>query len=177
MKAIYTIYDLRKYYPSFVGANHLAVVSDLTQDELMQSYPSLRKKAPFALFTEKQWYEAMSAIHDYDLNEKKYQMQAIRHEVAFDYHDGVTELEMSDIDEYHVMDEYQVVDDALNNIALEQLHAAMDILTDTQKRRIMLHYSGYSYHEIAVQEQVSKQTIMLSIRKGIRKLQKKLNVF
>ena len=44
MEAIYKIYDLRKYYPNFVGMNSTVVVSDLTEEELLLHCPELIRK-------------------------------------------------------------------------------------------------------------------------------------
>ena len=55
MEAIYKIYDLRKYYPNFVGANSIAVVSDLTEEELLLHCPELIRKQPFVLFSKTKW--------------------------------------------------------------------------------------------------------------------------
>ena len=55
MEAIYKIYDLKKYYPDFIRANPIAVVSDLTEEELLLRCPELRAKAPFVYFSRIQW--------------------------------------------------------------------------------------------------------------------------
>ena len=57
MEAIYKIYDLRKYYPNFVGMNSTVVVSDLTEEELLLHCPELIRKQPFVLLTKTKWSE------------------------------------------------------------------------------------------------------------------------
>lgn len=168
METIYKLYDLRKYYPSFVGANPIAVVSSLPKEELMLHFPELNCKAPFTFFTTDQWRGVIAAFRDYDLNEKKYQMQALRHEAPFEYRDGLTELYMTG------MNENEVIDEILNKIAIEEMRVYLNALPESQHRRLLLHFSGYSYAEIASQEQISKVSVLRSIQKGIKNLQRNM---
>ena len=49
MNKEYKIYDLKCQYESFVGSNPIAVVSDLSLEELLSTYPELKVKMPFVL--------------------------------------------------------------------------------------------------------------------------------
>lgn len=170
METIYKIYDLKKYYTNFVGANPIAVVSDLAEDELLVKCPELQSKRPFVLVTKSQWKEMKDIYDCFELDEEKHRIAALRHEEKFSYQEGQTELIM------HEQDENPVMDEVLSKIALEQLHSAIEKLPECQRRRILKHYSGYTCKEIAAQEHVSKSPVVRAIHKGIKSIKKEINI-
>ena len=57
----------------------------------------------------------------------------------------------------------------------KQLYAAIDMLSDTQQRRVRLHYfCGLSYRQIAVIEGVGYRRIGYSIEQALARLRKQL---
>ena len=162
MEAIYKIFDLRKYYPDFVGANPIAVVSDLTEEELVVRCPELHSKAPFVYFSNKQWRQFRKAQHGY--GEDKLRKSRDRYQDCYGYQEGISELHAVEIEEQDIMEE------VVNRISLDRLREVLDMLPETQRRRILLHYSGYTYAEIAAQENVNPTSVLRSVKHGIKKI-------
>ena len=162
MEAIYKIYDLRKYYPDFVGANPIAVVSDLTEEELMVHCPELQAKAPFVYFEKEKWSAFRSAQHQYNRNEEKNKKRKQYLEDRYGYQEGRSELHASGLENEDIMDA------VLTKISVEHLREVMRTMPEAQARRILLFYSGYTFKEIAEQEKVSYQAIQWSIKRAMR---------
>ena len=60
---------------------------------------------------------------------------------------------------------------AISHLENERLHAALQILTETQRRRVVLYYYyGYTYKQIAELEECTKMPIKRSIEDALRKL-------
>ena len=60
---------------------------------------------------------------------------------------------------------------AMSHLENERLHAALQILTETQRRRVVLYYyCGYTYKQIAELEGCTKMPIKRSIEDALRKL-------
>ena len=168
MEAIYKIYDLRKYYPNFVGMNSTAVVSDLTEEKLLLHCPELIRKQPFVLLTKTKWAEIKLVYESYNQNEEKHRIAALRHETKFGYHDGLTESFCE------CANDNPVEDTVFKRIALESLHSAIQLLTSTQKRRILQYYSGISLLEIAKQDDVCINAVVVSLKRAKKKIKENM---
>ena len=164
MEAIYKIYDLRKYYPNFVGANPIAVVSELTEEELITQCPELQAKAPFVYFEKEKWRAFRSAQHQYNQNEEKNRKRKQYLEDRYGYQEGHSELHASCLEDEDIMDT------VINRISVEHLKEVLKALPESQSRRILLYYSGYTYTEIAQIENVSFQVVHRSIKKAMKKI-------
>ena len=168
MEAIYKIYDLRKYYPNFVGMNSTVVVSDLTEEKLLLHCPELIRKQPFVLLTKTKWSEIKLVYESYNQNEEKHRIAALRHETKFGYHDGLTESFCE------CANDNPVEDTVFKRIAIESLHSAIQLLTSTQKRRILQYYSGISLLEIAKQDDVCINAVVVSLKRAKKKIKENM---
>lgn len=164
METIYKIYDLKKYYPNFIGANPIAVVSDLTEKELLLRCPELRAKVPFVYFSRIQWKGFRKAQHGY--GEDKLRKSRERYQDCFGYQEGISELHAVEWEKEDLLDE------VVTRISVEYLREVLAKLPEAQSRRILLHYSGYSYAEIAAQENISIPCVHYSIKRGMKNLKK-----
>lgn len=159
----YKIYDLGYEYKKFVGSKLIAVVSNLTKEQLLSIYPQLKERIPFVLLSEKQWGQISSGISEFNKNEEKHRKRRERHGDLHGYRDGETEVFMKCVDGDTVL--YQVI----KNIEKEKLHKAFELLTKTQKKRIYLYfYNCYTYDEIAKKEKVDKMAVYRSIEAAIK---------
>lgn len=63
--------------------------------------------------------------------------------------------------------------EAIRNIALEELYTAIAMLKKIQKRRLVLHFfAGLTYGQIAEKEGCSFQTIAKSVKTAEKKMKK-----
>ena len=162
----YKIYDLGNEYKNFVGINSTAVVSNMTEDQLLYTYPELKDKIPFILLTEKQWEQISLGFLEFNKNEEKHRKRGERHGDAFGYRDGETELFIKSLDSSDTV-LFQVID----NIEKEKLHKAFGLLSESQRRRIYLYYFNHlTYRQIAEIESVSDMSIRESINGGLKKI-------
>lgn len=169
MSKYYKIYNLKYEYQYFVGGNPIAVVSDLTEEQLLFTYPELQKKMPFVHFTKNQWEKVLFEISKFNKNEDKHRKRAERHGDVFGYRDGETELFM------RCLDKNTVINEVTDILEKEKLSKAFDCLNEKQARRIYLYYfKGFTYRQIADIEQVAEISIRESINGGINKLKKLL---
>lgn len=107
--------------------------------------------------------DIVQAIH-----ESKTQLNnALNYEYKHDvlaYEEGISELAI-------LADKEEVFNAAANHIRYEELHKALEQLSECQRRRLYLYYSlGYSYQEIARMEGVSWQSIRESVRRAKRRI-------
>ena len=85
-----------------------------------------------------------------------------------EYIDGVTSSTMATPRE-------DVADLLMKMELVKQLHAAMDKLTVTQRRRLMLYfYHGFSYRKIAEMEKVNHMTVSESVARAIQILKQNI---
>lgn len=90
-------------------------------------------------------------------------------------------MEQSDVWDY-VFDEVansdadSLEDTVIRNLEYEQLHKAMEKLTEVQKKRVHLYYfKGLTYKEIAEIENCSLQPVVRSITGALEKIKKYFN--
>jgi RNA polymerase sigma factor (sigma-70 family) len=164
MKAFYKIYDLKKYYPNFVGANPIAVVSDLPEEELLQKFPELQRVTPCAFFTYAAWSGFKKAQRAYQTNEEKFRNRMKFCEENYGYEEGVSELSAANLDDEDIMDT------VITRISVEHLREVLRMLSEAQSRRVLLYYSGYTYAEIAEAENISFQVAHRSVKKALKKI-------
>jgi len=85
-----------------------------------------------------------------------------------EYIDGVTSSTMATPQE-------DIADLLMKMELVKQLHAAMDKLTVTQRRRLMLYfYHGFSYRKIAEMEKVNHTTVSESVARAIQILKQNI---
>ena len=164
MKVLYKIYDLKKYYSNFVGANPFAVVSDFPEEELLQKCPELRRITPCAFFTNAAWCGFKEAQRAYQTNEEKFRNRMKFCEENYGYEEGVSELSAANLDDEDIMDT------VITRISVEHLREVLHLLPEAQSRRVLLYYSGYTYEEIAKAENISFQVAHKSVKKAMKNI-------
>lgn len=165
MEIIYKIFSLSQFYPKFVGANPIAVVSDFPEEELLKLCPELRCRMPFVHFSISEWrdFRRIQAMFNHDRIRKKRD----RHEDCYGYQEGYSE-------KFALFSaEEDTLDEALKHILMERLQKVLSELPDIQRRRVLLYYSGYTYAEIAESENVLPCNVMRSVRIALKNIRKK----
>ncbi len=166
MDSIYRMYDLRNYYPNFVGVNSIVVVSNLSEKELLRWCPELRKDPPCAFFTNEAWKSFRKAHRAYQTNEEKFRNRMKYREENYGYEEGISELSAADPDDEDIMDT------VIMRLSVEHLREVLSQLPEAQSRRVLLYYSGYTYAEIAEVEHISFQVAHRSVRKAMKNIKK-----
>ena len=166
MEVIYKLFDLRKYYPDFIGSNPIAVVSDLTEEELLLHCPELQHRVPFVYFDREKWSAFRKAQRLYDRNNEKFKKRQRNLEDCYGYQEGRSELNAACLDEEDIMDT------VIKKITIEHLHEILVTLPESQHRRILMYYSGYTFAEIAASENVARQVVQRSVKKAMKNILK-----
>ncbi len=161
------VIDLRKEYVGYSGNENWAIVSELSEDKILEKYSDqVVQYIPFVLLSVTQG----KAIYEYKKNDKKHEMRQ--------YRKGVFQsLEV--LDAYGVLrgSEKEGVEDTIETLLeREELWLAVLTLSEKQKHRIIKHfYGGKSIREIAREEEVAAKQVKKSIDEGIKKLKEYLN--
>lgn len=159
------VLNLKYEYNDNDGTEKWAIITELSENELCELYPDIIEQyIPFVLLS----VEQGQVIEDYDRNEAKHRMRAIRHGSQFDINDGVFEEhnpELALVDEgYDCIERKETIEELLKYIGT---------LEAFQQSRISRYYFfGKSYTDIAREDGVSRQAVAYSIRAGIENLKK-----
>lgn len=159
------VLNLKYEYNEYADAEKWAIITELSEKELRERYPAiLEQYIPFVLLS----IEEGQVIEDFNKNEAKYRMRAIRRNSWFDIDDG-------EFEEHHP--ELALFDDGFERIeqndTISELLKNLEALEDIQKSRIKRYYfNGRSFTDIALEDGVSRQAVTDSIRAGIEKLKK-----
>lgn len=156
--------DPEREYPGYTGSEKCFIVTDLSQDEFERKYrPFLKKLRPY-LLVDKSFLAARSI---YRRNYNKHKMRAYRTEDIFGYVDSTTEIHNKKLVVNSLFVEYETREKA------REIELALDSLTETQKRRIVMRfYECRTYEEIAETEGVSINAVIDSIERGLNVLRK-----
>jgi len=134
--------NLRFEYPNYTGSERYAIVTALSEKELLERYGDVIRRyySPYLLLSE----EHNKAIVEYQNIEAKYRMRNLRCGHAFDINDG-------EFEEHHP--ELAFEEDIVEKIDLkdniEKLRRILKGLQEIQKRRIIAHFFyGKSFREI-----------------------------
>ena len=162
----YEVINLGYEYPRMTGGVMLAVVTDLSQEELDRKYgEELALYKPYVVMT----CEQGEAFKEYDRNENKHDMRRMRHHDFWGYEEGTTEYCNS---VFSTEEPEDTVIKRLDNMALIK---ALDKLPEKQRRRCKLYFlMGLGEDEIAKLEGVSHQMVSLSINAALIRLRKML---
>ena len=157
----FKVIDLEKEYAGatpFVGKEHYAVVSDLTEEELTASFSKeLEPYEPFVIIS-REMYRAMLETHRNN-NREHWRDMFCHDSFAFD-------LEKLPID--WKMDPAQICESIQT---VEYILAKMMEFPEHQGLRLYDRYIiGYSFQEIAHKEGVSKSSVRKSIQKAKHKI-------
>ena len=151
------ILNMKKEYPGYIGEITWIVISDLTQEQIMERYPEeIKPYTPFIRMTR----EMHEPIADFERNRLKFYYRARNHGDAYGYEDSTFECYHPEmVADPFAMDEYY------------DLKCALAHLNDTQRRRIIKRfYEDMSNKEIASEEHISEPTASLSIQHALKKI-------
>lgn len=158
--------NLKFEYPQYTGVERYAIVTNLSESELIERYGDVIKRyySPYILLNEKHG----QAITEYQNIEAKYRMRALRLGHAFDVNDG-------NFGEHHP--EVATYEDIVEQIDMQdkisRLREILNRLPEVQKRRLIKHFFyNKSSREIAKDEGVNYSAVDKSIALGLEKLKK-----
>ena len=156
--------DPEKEYPGYTGSEKCFIVTDLSEDEIERKYGAfLFKLSPFLLLDK----TFLAARNTYRQNYNKHKMRAYRTEDIFGYVDSATEIHNKKLVVNSLFVEYETREKA------KEIESALDSLTETQKRRIVMRfYECRTYEEIAETEGVSINAVIDSIDRALIVLEK-----
>ena len=160
----YTKFNLTSEYPGLIGESSMAIITELSMEQILMEFPELKTQLPFAIFTAVQWDKFKSVFKESWNNDMKHKMRDIRHGNTDGYIEGNTE---------NLIRNYSVECEFNKKIDSSLLEQAIKHLNENQKRRIKLYYfQGLTYREIAEFEGVSDMSIRESINNAIKKIKK-----
>lgn len=111
----------------------------------------------------KELHNAFDSFELEDNRQRGFYERHIEHSEVWDYV----------FDEAANEDEDSLEDTVIRNLEYEQLHKAMEKLTEVQKKRVYLYYfKGLTYKEIAEMENCSLQPVVRSITGALEKIKK-----
>ena len=155
--------DLNYEYPKYTGEEKWAIISDLTEEDIMRKYAELiQPYSPFLLLN-----SSFGEVRkDYIRNEKKHQMRAIRSIHIFDV-DEEFEEHHPEVATQSYEDEYEYQEE------IERLHQAIQKLKPIQKERIIkFFFEDKSMRQIAEEEGINHSAVSKSIASAIENLKK-----
>ena len=152
------IIDLQKEYPQYQGMVKYAVISKLTEDELVQRYGQvLVQYQPYFVLSN----DIGDVFHKYWKNENKYRMRYIRNTDGQGYREGTTEQYISELKDK--FSEEQILSEYVKSL-LERLTPL------EQERLIKRFYQERTLQDIADDYGCSARAIKYSIDFAIKKL-------
>ena len=139
-------------------------ILNLSQEDFERKYSVFLFKLKPYLLVDKSFLAARST---YRRNYNKHKMRAYRTEDIFGYVDSTTEIHNKELVVNSLFVEYETREKA------REIELALDSLTETQKRRIVMRfYECRTYEEIAETEGVSINAVIDSIERGLSILRK-----
>lgn len=155
--------NLNYEYPGYTGEEKWAIISDLTEEDIMRKYAELiQPYSPFLLLN-----SSFGEVRkDYIRNEKKHQMRAIRSIHIFDIDE--------EFEEHHPEVAIQSYEDEYEyQVEIEKLHQAIQKLKPIQKERIIkFFFEDKSMRQIAEEEGINHSAVSKSIAYAIENLKK-----
>lgn len=162
------VINLRYEYDGYIGNEQWAIISELTEKEILEKYRSIVSDyIPFIVLT-----PAFGEVRDeYRRNEKKFQMRAARKHDFYNFEDSEIELHHAEL----------VTDDLEENFFKSEeeqvLRKAIKQLKPIQKERLIKYYfEGKSSRQIAKEEGVNYSKVEKSINVALKNLKKFLKL-
>ena len=150
MRKGYRLVDLRKEYPGYTGDEIWMIITDLTEDQLID-IREIREIMHLAVVVST---EAGCVMRQFENSERKYRKRRRASEISLD----------------------DLTDD-MNILVTESciefgcLYEALEMLPEKQKRRILDRYiNGFTVKEIAEADGCDRRAVSRSIRKGLNNL-------
>ncbi len=162
------VINLRYEYPGFIGEPKWAVISHLTEREILERYPEqIAAHTPFIVLDS----EVREIRRDYIRNEKKYAYRQNNCEDSYGYDEGVSEAfhaELTTPD--YITQKFEIENLQLRN---QRLYKALSMLTEPQRRRLILScIYKIPERDIAEKEGKSKTSIHESLVSAIKNFKK-----
>lgn len=150
------VIDLRHEYSDFTGDANWAVVTDLSEEELVKIFGGqLGCCSPYLILS----LEEGEILADFNRNEDKHAKRQARSGEAYGYEEGMSES----VHEELVSD--TLLDDILMDLDIQKLREAMNLLPEVQRRRVDLYYlQSMTLAEVAAAEGVNINAVNKSIK-------------
>lgn len=158
----YIVINLRHEYPNYTGIESWAIVTDMTETELVNKYSDeIKEYVPYIILTT----SFFNARNDFQKNENKHRMRQIRNVDVWCYDDEVVFNKHPELIE-------DSLDTAIDRIIeVRNLRSAIAKLNPKQRERIIKYFFyGISTRKIAKQEGVSYSAVDKTIACAIKKL-------
>lgn len=166
------VINLKYEYEGYIGKEQWAIVSELTEKELLEKYPDIVSHyIPFVLLS----VEQGKAVYEYRRNESKFYKRSLNNEDAFGYDDELTgvfhsEVVVPSFVEQQITEEYE---ENRYQLKMKLLDKALSSLTEKQYKYLIARYvANKSAREIAKEEGVSHQAIEKHLNTAIKKVKK-----
>ncbi len=166
------VINLKYEYEGYIGEEQWAIVSELTEKELLEKYPDIVSHyIPFVLLS----VEQGKAVYEYRRNESKFYKRSLNNEDAFGYDDELTgvfhsEVVVPSFVEQQITEEYE---ENRYQLKMKLLDKALSSLTEKQYKYLIARYvANKSAREIAKEEGVSHQAIEKHLNTAIKKVKK-----
>ena len=160
------VIETKYEYPQYTGVEKWIIITDLTEEELNCKYAEqIAPLKPYIILSR----SFGEVRNDFRRNEKKHHMRAVRSGHAFDFSEETeehhTEIATNDLEE-----------DFLYREEIEELRNAIQLLTQTQRERLIkFFFEGKSSRVIAKEEGVAYSAVDKSIAAAIKNLKNILN--
>lgn len=167
------VIELKYEYPGYTGFENWAIISNLSENELMEEYQEIITQfTPFLLLSMNQG----QAINIFKTNEDKHRKRMYRTTDIFGYDD---ELFSQFHNEHFLYCDSQdtscdqLRSDFFSEIQISLLKEGLSELTEIQRRRLVAaFFDEKSSREIAKEEGVNYSAIDKSIAQSLKKLKK-----
>ncbi|MGN0487669.1 MAG: sigma-70 family RNA polymerase sigma factor [Ruminococcus sp.] len=165
------VIELKYEYPGYTGFENWAIISNLSENELMEEYQEIvTQYTPFLLLS----FEQGQAINIFKNNEDKHRKRMCRTTDIFGYDDELFSQFHNEMPNYCDNPETlreQEWEKQIREKQIITLREGIDSLTEIQKRRIIaVFFNGKTTREIAKDEGVYHSAVVRSISQSLKKL-------
>ena len=162
--------NLRYEYSGYIGKEHWAIISELSEEELLVKYPDIVKRyIPFVLMSVAQG----EVIYEAKQNDDKYSKRNKRTIDVYGYDDDISEqfhkeLIMPYIDPIEAEEE-----EKQRIFEIKKVRTVLAMMQPLQKQRLMKFLiEGKSFREIAREEGTYHSSVTKSINAAIKNFKK-----
>lgn len=162
------VINLKYEYHGYIGDERYAIVSELSEAELLEKYPDIiQMYVPFVLLS----VEQGRVLEEFDRNEDKFEKRQKRDKDILRFAEDETARLHSRLIEEDFVD--AIVRSETRRFECEVLKKAFEVLTPLQRRRVIYRYVyKKTLKEIAEQECVHLNVVDRSVHAGIEKMRR-----
>ena len=169
--------NLRYEYTNYTGKEKWAVVTELTEKELLKKYPDIIKRyTPFVLLSMAQG----EVINESDRNDDKYEKRAKRTLDVYGYEDDISEqfhreliTTFADSFEQAEEEQLEIEKEQLRRMEIVKVRKVLEMMKPIQKERLCkVVLMGLSSRKIAQEEGVNYSAVDKSIAAAIKNFKK-----